>query len=137
MARKKAKPEAGEAKPDDEICTVLCFKVLVMPRPPVAGCSRVPCAECHQPVWLSPATAALVADRPHKISCAECAAKVDDPDTQIMPPSEAQIAEITAADPSITRAKIRRTFPESNPAKRKAAFDALIRRTKSRKRTDN
>ncbi len=137
MARKKkADPEKAEEKEDDEI-VVLCFKVLVMPRPHVPGCSRVPCGDCGQPVWLSPATAEFVADKRHRISCAECVAKRDDPDLQVMAPSAAQIAEITSTDPSITPARIRRAFPASSPVKRKAAFDELLRRTKAKKRMDN
>jgi hypothetical protein len=131
MTRSKAKPEE-----DDEV-VVICFKVLVMPRPYVPGCSRVPCSDCGQPVWLSPATAAHVADKPHRICCAECVAKLDDPDTQVMAPTPGQIAEMTAADPSLTPARIRRKFPASNPSKRKAAFDEMIRRTRAKKRTDN
>ncbi len=130
------KPKPSKEKDDEEI-VVLCFKVLTMPRPLVPGCSRVPCGSCDQPVWLSPATAAHVADKPHRISCAECAAKDPDDDIQVMPPSEGQIAEMVAQDPSLTPAKIRRKLPASNPARRKAAFDEIIRRTRARKRTDN
>jgi hypothetical protein len=57
MSRKKPTP-----KDDDEELVVLCFKVLVMPRPLVPGCSKVSCSVCGQLVWLSPATAAHVAD---------------------------------------------------------------------------
>ena len=138
MAKKKAKPAKPE-KPDekDEEITVLCFKVLMMPTPPVSGCSRQPCSDCGQPVWLSPATAAHVADKPHRICCAECVAKDADPDMQVMPPSEGQIAEIVSNNPSITPARIRRTLPASNPSKRKAALEDILRRTKQRKRLDN
>ena len=133
MSRKKPTPK----KDDEEELVVLCFKVLVMPRPLVPGCSKVPCSVCGQLVWLSPATAAHVADKPHRISCAECVAKDEDPDTQVMPPSEGQIAEMVANDPTLTPARIRRKLPASNPAKRKAAFDEILRRTRARKRTDN
>ena len=133
MSRKKAKPQAK----DDEDIVVLCFKVLMMPKPPVPGCSKVPCSECGQPVWISPATAAHMADKPHRICCAECVASNDDPDMQVMPPSDGQIAEIVSTDPSISPAKIRRAFPASNPAKRKAALEDILRRTKRRKRLDN
>ena len=138
MPPKKPRPaKEKEKKKEDEEIVVLCFKVLLMPRASVQGCSKVPCGTCGQPVWLSPATAAHVADKPHRISCAECAAKDPDDDIQVMPPSEGQIAEMVANDPSLTPAKIRRTFPASNPTKRRAAFDELMRRTKARKRTDN
>ena len=139
MSRKKAKLKepVEKEKPEDEEITVLCFKVLMMPVPPVPGCSRPPCSACGQPVWLSPATAAHVADKPHRICCAECVAKDADPDMQVMPPSDAQIAEIVANNPSITPARIRRTMPASNPAKRKAALEEILKRTKQRKRLDN
>jgi hypothetical protein len=133
MSRKKPTPKKG----DEEELVVLCFKVLVMPRPLVPGCSKVPCSGCGQLVWLSPATAAHVADKPHRIACAECVARDEDPDTQVMPPSEGQIAEMVANDPALTPAKIRRKLPASNPAKRKTAFDEILRRTRARKRTDN
>ena len=138
MSRKKAKPPAAKKTKDEEDeLVVLCFKVLTLPVPMVPGCSKVPCVECGQMVWISPATLAHVADKPHKISCAECVSKNPDPDMQVMPPSLAQIAEITSSDPSISLAQIRRKFPEASPAKRKATFEELLRRTKSRKRLDN
>ncbi len=139
MARKKAKPSKPkeEESKEDEDVVVLCFKVLMMPRPPVPGCSKVPCSDCGQPVWISPATLAHMADKKHRICCAECVANHPDPDMQVMPPSEGQIAEIVSTDPSITPARIRRTFPASNPAKRKAALEDILRRTKRRKRLDN
>jgi len=142
MARKKAAPKAekpaeADEKKDDET-VVLCFKVLMNPVPLVSGSTRKPCAECGQPVWISPATLAHVADKPHKICCAECvAAKQGDDDIQIIPPTDAQVAEMCANDPTLTPAKIRRKFPTSNPAKSKATFAELIRRTKARKRLDN
>ena len=132
MARTKATPESE----DDEI-VVLCFKVLGMPVSPVPGCTKPACSECGQPVWLSPATAAHVADKPHRICCAECVAKEADPDTQVMAPTPAQIEEITRNHPEISAAKIRRAFPATKPTKRKAAFDEILRRTKARKRLDN
>ena len=139
MAKKKAKPSKpeGEKAKEDEETVVLCFKVLMMPRPPVPGCSKVACSECGQPVWISPATAAHMADKPHRICCAECVANDPDPDMRVMPPSDGQIADIVATDPSITPAKVRRTFPASNPAKRRAALEDILRRTKRRKRLDN
>jgi hypothetical protein len=139
MARKKAKPSKPEAEKadEDEEVVVLCFKVLTMPRPAVPGCSKVPCSECGQMVWISPATTAHMADKPHRICCAECVASNPDPDMQVMPPSDGQIAEIVANDPSITPAKVRRTFPASNPVKRRAALEDILRRTRKRKRLDN
>jgi hypothetical protein len=137
MARKKPKPKPEKPEKEDEDVVVLCFKVLMMPRPPVAGCSKVPCSACNQPVWISPATMAHMADKPHRICCAECVANEADDDMQVMPPSDGQIAEIVATDPSISAAKVRRTFPASNPAKRRAALEDILRRTKKRKRFDN
>ena len=141
MARKKTAPKPAAAKPEkkeDEELVVLCFKVLMNPNPPVAGSIRKPCADCGQPVWISPATLAHVAARPHKICCAECVAnKQGDDDIELIPPTDAQIAEMCANDPSLTPAMIRRKFPASNPAKSKATFAELIRRTKARKRLDN
>jgi hypothetical protein len=64
-------------------------------------------------------------------------AKDEDQDTQVMAPTEGQIAEMVANDPTLTPARIRRKLPASNPAKRKAAFDEILRRTRARKRTDN
>ena len=141
MSRKRAKPSAkepvvDETKEEDEY-VVLCFKVLTMPIPLVPGCSKVPCADCGQMVWISKATREHVADKPHKVACAECVGKVDDPDIHVMTPSAGQIAEITSSDPTISEARIRRMFPESSPVKRKAAFDEILRRTKARKRLDN
>jgi hypothetical protein len=141
MAKKKAKPSKPVGKDlkkkEDEEIVVLCFKVLMMPRPPVPGCSKVPCSDCGQPVWISPATAAHMVDKKHRICCAECVANDPDPDIELMPPSEGQIAEIVSTDPTITPAKIRRIFPASNPDKRRAALEDLLRRTKRRKRLDN
>jgi hypothetical protein len=138
MAKKKAKPSKAEAKKDeDEEIVVLCFKVLMMPTPPVPGSSRVPCGDCNQPVWISPATAAHLADKKHRVCCAECVANHPDDDVQLMAPTAGQIAEIVSVDPSITPARIRRILPASNPAKRKAALEDLIRMTKKRKRFDN
>ena len=139
MPRKKSAPNPVEAKPeegDDEL-VVLCLKVLTHPRPPVPGCSRVPCSDCGQPVWISPATAAHVADRTHRICCAECVARDAEPDMQVMAPSKGQIAEMLESDPSLTAARISRKFPASNPARRRASLDELLKRTKARKRTDN
>jgi len=137
MARKKTTPKPD--KPAKEEIVVLCFKVLMNPVPPVAGSTRKPCAECGQPVWISPATLAHVVEKPHKICCAECvvAKQGDDDDIQLIPPTDAQVAEMCANDPTLTPAKIRRKFPTSNPAKGKATFAELIRRTKARKRLDN
>lgn len=135
MSRKSVpRDEAG----DDEI-VVVCIKVLAMPHAPLPGASRIPCGECGQPVWLSPATAAHVAGKPHRIACADCVARarVDDPDGEVMAPTPAQIAEMVSADPSLTPARIRRKFPASNPARRKAALEELLRRTRARKRNDN
>ena len=53
------------------------------------------------------------------------------------PPPRPQIAEMCAADPGLTPAMIRRKFPAADPAKRKATFADLLRRTKARKRLDN
>ncbi len=137
MARKQKPTPADGTTPEDDEIVVLCFKVLMNPISTVPGSTRRPCSECNQPVWISPATAAHVADKKHRICCAECMAKRDDGDTQIMTPSPGQLAEIVAHDPSLTKAKVLRKFPASNPAKRKASFDDLIRRTKARKRLDN
>ena len=142
MARKqakasKAKAEEAKKEEDDEEIVVLCFKVLMMPTPPVPGSARVPCGDCGQPVWISPATAAHMVGKKHRVCCAECVANHPDPDVHLMPPTEGQIAEIVAVDPTITAAKIRRALPVSNPAKRKAALEEMIRRTKRRKRIDN
>ena len=122
MARKKSAPkpskpaEAKKSKEDEEL-VVLCFKVLMNPMPPVLGSTRKPCAECGQAVWISPATLAHVADKPHRICCAECvAAKQEgDDDITLVPPTEAQIEEMIANDPTLTRAMIRRKFPTSQP----------------------
>ena len=64
-------------------------------------------------------------------------ARDGDPDAPVMAPTEGQIAEMVANDPTLTPAKLRRKLPASNPAKRKAAFDEILRRTRERKRTDN
>ena len=142
MARKKAapkpeKPAKDEGEPDEPM-VVLCFKVLMNPNPPVIGSTRKPCADCGQPVWISPATLAHVVDKPHTICCAECVAKKQgDDDIQLIPPTESQIAEMCAADPGLTPAMIRRRFKTSTPAKSKATFAELMRRTKARKRLDN
>ena len=140
MSRKKAKPSKPvepKAKDDEEEITVLCFKVLMMPTAPVPGCSKVPCVECGQPVWISPATAAHMVGKRHRVCCAECVANDSDPDREVMPPTDGQIAEIIAQVPSLTPAKIRRSFPASNSVKRKAVLEELLRRTKKRKRIDN
>jgi hypothetical protein len=139
MAKKKpktSKPEADKAGEDDEF-VVLCFKVLMFPKALVPGCSKRPCSDCGQMVWISPATQAHMADKPHRVCCAECVAKDSDEDIQVMPPSEGQIAEIVANNPEITPAQIRRKFPASNPKKRKTTMEELLRRTRRRKRLDN
>ena len=139
MAKKKAKPSKPEAEKlgEDDEYVVLCFKVLMFPKPLVPGCSKVPCSDCGQMVWISPATQAHMADKPHRVCCAECVAKDSDDDIQVMPPSDGQIAEIVSNNPTITSAQVRRKFPASNPTKRKASLDELLRRTKRRKRLDN
>lgn len=136
MARKKAKPEPEGLKVEEE-AVVLCFKVLMMPISPVKGSVRRACSECGQPVWISPATAAHVADRPYKVCCMECAANQDDPDLHVMPPSELQIAEMMATDPSISAARVRRAFPASNPAKRRKSVEEMLKQARRRKRFDN
>lgn len=52
------------------------------------------CAECDEPVWISPASIKIMLDRDLKPLCIYCAAECGDEDKTIKPPSVEQVKEI-------------------------------------------
>lgn len=138
MAQRKKKTsvdaKAGDGDKDDEI-VILCQPAGVMPGVP--GSRRLECTKCRQMVWLSPATEQRVAGKPYKVMCDECVSLEVDDDVQLMPVAEGQIAEMMASIPGITRAEILKNFPSRSPKRRKAAFDAILKEARKRRRSKN
>ena len=63
---------------------------------PVKGSVEVPCCECGESVWMSPATAARAGREKAAIACCTCAAKLLEGEFEVDDLDEAEIEETRA-----------------------------------------
>ncbi len=123
-----------EAKSEEEEdALVLCLPVGLAMLAPVPGSMRKACADCGRAIWHSPASAAALAGRPHKLKCPECFGELP-PDAEIARPTAGQLAEMP---PDVAAEVIRQTRSAKARSKLlREALDAAKRGAKRRPRAN-